>query len=97
MEILIAVVVVLAIAAFLGRGQSSAPARHLAAQPPVSPAPGLVGPTRETPDDAFVLGYVIGRHVEDRHHADVADRYVEDSCDEIDGVLCNDAYDDGDE
>ena len=96
MEILIAVVVVLTVAAFLGRGQGSAPATHLAAQPPLS-APGPVGPARETPDDAFVLGYVIGRHVEDRRNADVAERPAENSCDDWDSAMCDDACDDWDE
>lgn len=57
MEIFVGLIVVLAVAAFLGRGSQTSTVRT-AALP--TPAPSAI--VRDRADDAFITGYVIGRH-----------------------------------
>lgn len=92
MEILVGLIVVLAVAAFFGRGSGAAP--HVA---DASVAPRLVQPetARERADDAFITGYLIGRHAETASRTDTASPWSED--DSADAGWRDDCADDWDD
>lgn len=87
MEILVGLIVVLAVAAFLGRDSRSATTRT--AVLPVSPAVPRPTVVQDRADDAFIMSYLIARHTADggtsstdRHRADAAydecEQYADD-------------------
>ena len=92
MEILIGVLAALVVAAFLGRNSSGAGVQP---RPPAHPAgPAAGAGAREAADDAFVMGYVIGRHAEGNSRDPAGQPPIDAACGELDSYDCGDDWDD---